>query len=369
METRNLFERGGLSLDLHDHPPENAIDHLHRSVMGTEGKTRYRHHGNHDRVHKQLDPNFLTLQKGEKLMGVILFSRRQIAQPAGPAEAFYIRYLSMLSTLRRQNVKGGESRRRSDGLIKKMIARLMKKPADMNVVPGNGPENGLFYAYVESGNDRSMELTQAMGFEPVGTFETVLFSRFNPKTCDSVEELHPEDLEEVRAKTHHFYRDHALFSDKNIFREGTYFAYRDGGEIVAGLKANTCHWEIFEMAGLSGKLILSLVPRIPLINRLFNPGAFKFLAFEGLWHLPGYENRLFELMEHALAEMGYYTGMLWMDRRSPLDAVIRGGHLGILQNLQSGTPADVIARFEGIPESVKQDIRERPLYISAFDSI
>ncbi len=369
MGTRNLFDRGGLALNLHDEAPESAVDLLHDTVWGSEGGTRYRHFNTKDRITKQLDPQFLTLHKGERLLGILGFSRRELTQPSGVTEAFYIRYLSMMSSFQRQKSSGTGSRKRSDGLVKKMVGRLMGKPAEMNVTPGQGPEKAMFYAFVELENERSMEMTQAMGFEPVGKFSTILFSRFHPRLKDHVEVLRPEDFEEVRAQTHKFYRDHALFSDKNIFREGTYYVYRDGGEIVAGLKVNACHWKVVEMSGLSGKLILSILPRIPFLNRIFNPKAFKFGAYEGLWHLPGYESRLFDLMESALAALKLNTGMTWLDRKSPLDPVIRGGHLGILQHLNSDVPADVIARFIKVPEEIQEDIRSKPLYISAFDSI
>lgn len=368
MATRNLFDRGGLALNLHDEAPAKSVDLLHNTIWGTEGGTRYRHYNTRDRITKQLDPQFLTLHKGDRLLGILGFSRRKLAQPAGETEAFYIRYLSMMSSFQRQNPSGNSSRKRSDGLVKKMVGRLMNKPEEMNVEPGNGPEKAMFYAFVELENERSMEMTQAMGFEPVGKFSTILFSRFSPKWKGNVEVLKPEDLAEVKAKTLDFYSDHALFTDKNIYREGTYYVYRDGGKIVAGMKAHDCHWKVVEMSGLSGKLILSIVPKIPLLNRLFNPSAFKFAAFEGLWHLPGYENRLFDLMETALADLKLNTGMLWLDRKSPLDPIIRGGHLGILQHLNSDVPVDVIARFIKVPESIQEDIRQKPIFISAYDS-
>ncbi len=369
METRNLFDRGGLSLDLHDTPPEGAVALLNSTIWGTEGGMRYHHFNTRDRITKQLDPQFLTLHKSGRFLALLGFSRRQLSQPSGVTEAFYIRYFSMVSTFQRRNSTGTASRKNSDSLVKKAVRRLMSKPGEMHVQPGAGPEEALFYAFVESENDRSMEMTQALGFEPVGKFSTILFSRLFPKWKKGVEVLNPEDLVEVKFRTIDFYRGHALFTDKNIFREGTYYVYRDGGKIVAGLNAFDCHWKIIEMSGLSGKLILRLLPKIPLVNRIFNPNSFKFVAYEGLWHLPGHENRIFDLMESALANLKLNAGMIWLDRRSPLDPVIRGGHLGILQHLNSDVPVGVVARFVKVPDEIRNEIRSQPLYISAFDSV
>lgn len=368
MATRNLFDRGGLALNLHDEAPANSVELLHNTTWGTEGGARYLHFNTRERITKQLDPQFLTLHKGERLLGILGFSRRELRQPSGVTEAFYIRYLSMMSSFQRQNPSAASSRKRSDGLVKKMVGRLMSKPQEMNVIPGTGPESAMFYAFVELENERSIEMTQAMGFEQVGKFSTIIFSRFNPKRDANVEYLQPEDLAEVKERTSEFYKDHALYSDHNIFREGINLVYRDGGEIVAGIKAHSCHWQMVGMPGLSGKLIMGLLPKIPFMNRLFNPNAFKFAAFEGLWFKPGYETRLFELMESALVELKLNTAMIWVDRKCPLDPVLRSGHLGILQHLNSDVPANVVARFIKVPESIKEDIRNKPLFISAFDS-
>jgi len=366
MATRTLFERGGLGLHLHDEAPPEAVDLLVNTVWGTEGGVRYRHSHTLGRIGKQLNPQYLTLHKSDRLLGVLGFMQRKVQQPAGEVEAFYIRYLSMMSTFQRQSSEGAGSRRRSDGLIKRMVGRMLGKPSDLNVEAGMGPEAALFYAYVELDNERSLEMTQAMGFEPIGQFSTILFSRFKPKRSAMVQLLRPEDEATVRAHLRHFYRDHALFYDANAFREGPYYVCWDGGKIVAGFKANLCEWKVEEMAGWSGLMIM---PKLPYLRDVFNPNGFRFFATEAMWHLPGYEMRLFDLLETALVDTERNTAMIWLDRRSPLDAVIRQGSLGLFHKLQADAPADIIARFINVPDHIKADIRNKPLYISSFDSV
>lgn len=368
MEKRSLFARGSLEVTLSNEAPEDAISLLEKTVWGTPGGTLYRHLDTSRRIHLQQSPAFMVLRKSERMLGILGFSRRTLQQPAGPTEAFYIRYLSMVSGLHRQTEVGSTGKTRSDGLLKKLVDRSMAKPVNMNPVEGQGPASALYYAYVELENERSMEMCKSLKFSPVGKFSTVLFSRFFPKRHDAVDRLRPEEQEAMRARIRDFYKDHAMFTDGNLFFENNYFVRREGGRIVAGLQANPCHWVVEHMPGFTGNLIVKVLPKFPLLKRVFNPGEFRFAGIEGIWYAPGYESAVFDVMESALTYLGLYTAVLWLDRRSPVDSVIRGGSLGLLQSLNDDSPADIIVRSEGVDDHIIEDIRSRPLYISSFDS-
>lgn len=368
MQKRSLFARGSLEVTLLDEAPQDAIELLEETVWGTPGGTLYRHLDTAERINLQQSPAFMTLRKSDRLLGILGFSRRNVRQPSGSTEAFYIRYLSMISGLHRQTQVGTTSQTRPDGLLKKLVNRTMTHPQNLHPVEGAGPEQALYYAYVELENERSMEMCKSMGFNPVGKFSTLLFNRFFPKSHDSVERIRPEEIDDMRERIKDFYKDHALFTDGNLFYQGNYFVRREGGKIVAGLQANPCHWVMDHMPGLSGRLMLNVLPKFPLLSRVFNPSNFRFAGIEGIWYAPGYENAVFDVMESAIAQMGLYTALIWLDRKDPLDAILRGGALGLLQKLNSDSPADVILRSQGVPEEIWQDIPNRPLYISSFDS-
>lgn len=370
MATRTILDRGGLGLYIHDEAPEEAIELLENTLFGTDGGVRYRHAHSRQRIGKQINAQFLTLHKGERLLGLFGFLQRNLEQSAGSVDGYFLRYLSMMPTFQRNSSTGGEgSRRKADGLIKRLIVRLFARPEELKVIPTPEPESSMCYAYVELDNERSLEMSQTMGYEAIGQFSSVFFSRFSPKRNPSVQLLRAEDKETVRGHLRHFYRDHALFFDHNAFLEGPYYVCWDGGKIVAGFKANLCEWKIEEMAGWSGRMILKYVPKVPYLRDIFNPEAFRFFATEAMWHLPGYEMRLYDLLETALVDTDRHTAMIWVDQRSPLYKFLSYGHLGVLDKIQSDAPADVVARFSNVPEDVKADIRSKPLYISAFDSV
>lgn len=368
MQERNLFERGSLEVTLLDEAPQDAIDMLEETVWGTPGGTRYLHLDTSERINLQLSPVFMSLRKSQKLLGILGFSRRSIRQPAGVTEAFYIRYLSMISGLQRQTDVGNTAKTRPDSLLKKLVDRTMSKPVNLHPIEGQGPESALYYAFVELNNERSMEMCKSMGFKPIGQFSTLLFSRFNPKSHDRVGRIRPGEIEPMRERIKDYYKDHALFTDGNLFYQGNYFVRREGGRIVAGLQANPCHWVVEHMPGISGKMIIKVLPKLPFLSKVFNPGEFRFAGIEGVWHAPGYESAVFDVLESAIAQLGLHTALLWLDRRCPVYSIMQGGALGILQKLNSDSPADVIVRSQGVSEDILEDIRKHPLYVSSFDS-
>ncbi len=371
MEVRNMFERGDIALSLANAARQDEIDLVTRTIFGTPGGTLYRHLDTPGRINHQQDPYFLSLRKGGRLMGVVGFSHRILHQPAGPADAFYVRYLSMNSNLQRKDAHQSNAKSKSGGFIKKMITRVMNRPYDLYTGEGPGPKEAFFYAFVEMDNARSSEMTESMGFSPVGEFSTLPFSRFKPKADPRVHLATPEVQPEITEKVTDFYRNHALFTAKNLFLfpDSEYFVFKDGDKIVGGLGAMACHWVVQEMPGFSGKMIMKMLPRTPFMSKLFNPSAFRFISVDGLWWADGYEDTAFSLIETALKHFGLHTSLLWMDRKSKVNDVIRNGKIGILHRFNSDTPASVIVRNCGVSEQIIDDLKSRPLYISSFDSV
>ena len=79
-----------------------------------------------------------------------------------------------------------------------------------------------------------------------------------------------------------------------------------------------------------GKIILNVVPMIPLLNRLFNPKKFEFLIFEGLFFKSGKEHRLHELFESLLVTEKLYSALFWMDKKCPVyNSLNKYGKLGL----------------------------------------
>jgi hypothetical protein len=66
------------------------------------------------------------------------------------------------------------------------------------------------------------------------------------------------------------------------------------------LQANPVRWKIKEMQGMSGGILLKVLPYIPIVKRLIKPEKYDFLAIEGLFVKHEYEEYLYDLLDGVL---------------------------------------------------------------------
>ncbi|MEL6852682.1 MAG: hypothetical protein AAFP92_29505, partial [Bacteroidota bacterium] len=145
----------------------------------------------------------------------------------------------------------------------------------------------------------------------------------------------------------------------------------ENGEIVAGVQVRVRQWTVQELPGREGKLMLHVLPHIPILRRVFNPRAFRFGGFDGLYVKKGHENILPDLFEGVLAAERLHSAMLWLDDQTALFHLIdQLPGMGLLSPLMGQTAwADVIVR----PLNFKQDpvslLKQVPHYISGLDVV
>ena len=60
--------------------------------------------------------------------------------------------------------------------------------------------------------------------------------------------------------------------------------------------------------------------------------------------------------------------MFWLDEGDKLTSAVSKANLGILDKVRPRTPAYVMAKGLNMPESVFEELRERPAYLSADHS-
>jgi hypothetical protein len=197
------------------------------------------------------------------------------------------------------------------------------------------------------------------------------FSRFFPKANKNIEQVNTDTVrKEVLALLKNQYEAHALVQFNSIFLHDDYFILRENGEIVAGCQFHRVHWVINRMGGFMGKIIMNVVPLVPLLNKLFNPKRFEFLAFEGIYSKPGYEHRLMGLFEGLLAKQKLKSAMFWMGETCPLrKRILEKGKTGLLHSFIKDSDAFIMASFHDLSEAEISDIKSRPLFASAFDYI
>jgi hypothetical protein len=363
-----------LSISVEKEPSEDVRELLSDTVLGTPGKFRYRHTSFHSKLPFLGQIYFLVLKKSGRLLGCIAFSRRETSGPQGTLPAWYIRYFSIRTTLqvKSQKLKRKEKRQkkksRGDNLLKQTLQQFFDDPVRLDEVLGNHSGGQPVYAYVEKENLRSWNFTEIIGFETVGCIHTTLFSRFRPKMDPHVQQLSEKDKKGVLTRLREFYKDHALYTQQNLFYGGHYLVWKENGETVAGCQANPEAWKLLDDPGLLNKLFFKVLLRLPILSRRFDPGFLKFVAIEGIWYKDGFEKRLLKLFESACAHHGLYLAMIWLDSRSPVFQTIhRIGRLGILDKVINPAIGDIRIKFNHCTEEEKQYYYDHPAYISCFD--
>ena len=201
----------------------------------------------------------------------------------------------------------------------------------------------ILYAYVDPGNMRSKRIIDEFGFEKIGSFQVIPFSRIWPKKSKHVEIAEEFRYAEIKECLMESYKDEQLVSFENLFRRGNYFIFMDNGKIVCGVQAIPDQWEILEMPGAGGKILMNVVPGIPILNRLFHP-QYKFVFFESVFCLDGYEKQLSLLFESILMHYKVNSGILCLDQKSVLYPKVKRSNLGLTHKIQGEKQIDIVVK-------------------------
>ena len=358
---QTLFDRGGLRLSVSSVPDPAAVDLLCSTLWGSPGGTRYQHLDTRTRILEIQDPKFLHLNKGDEIMGVMNMSGRRIASGNTAKQSWYIRYFSMKEAIQRKGkdlgTKAGEVR---DSLLKRSARDLFVHPEKA------GMEKGVFYAYVALDNPRSKAMCEMMGFSPVRRFSTLAFSRIFPRKHPRARQVSDIERDFVKGRIVSQYASHGFFPSDIDFIDDKYWVLTQYSLPIAGLRAIPVNWRVNQLPGKRGKWLLKTLPKIPLLNKLFNPDKFNFLAIEAMFCGTGYEKHLHQLLEHVCAVHRLNTALFWMDEQDGFRArMLEAGSLGLLQRFHTSGPVDIIAL--GLEGNAIEKVR--PAYIGARDLV
>ncbi len=295
-------------------------------------------------------PHTFVLQEKEEILATVLANHYLITCRDSEVNGFYFRYFAS-SVRHRGNIFVARTSR--------MVLDWLKE----NTVSGT-----VFYAYLEKQNFHSSKLVASLGFEPAGHMATYGFSRFFPKSDLRVTRVtDASEKEMVTGLLKDFYRNHAMAHFESIHHYDRYYVLKEGAEIIAGVQVVKGEWKIKKMEGWSGRLILRFAGHIPLIKSLFNPDAFCFAGFEGIYFKPGRESDLMKLFEHVLSDLGLKSALFWQDPVCPYN--LSGQPLGLLNRFVSGTGSALMVSFNDTPSDIKEKISSSPVYVSCFDFI
>jgi len=331
----------------HEFSPD-VLNLLQRTVWGSRD-LRYRIRGVEGKLARMLGPHVLTLERKGALAAVCVLNRRESRLFGAPVDTFHVAMMATEPALAGQGYAG----------------RLAERAAELCRARMGTP--GATYAYIESTTEFSLRISDHLGPSYAARLPLTLFSRLWPRDDRRVDGMDEGEAEEVRARLAALYADH-LFADFELsLVPAEYQVLRDGGLIVAGVQAELLNWSIESLPGVTGRLIMRLLPRLPLIRRMLDPRDLRLLRFGNLLVEPGVEADLERLMAAVLARRGVRLGLILLDERSPVCRRIRThGRLGLLSAVVDGA-AMVVVDFVGFDEAEMARIHAQPLLMSPLD--
>jgi len=373
MFEKSIIDYKGLEVRISDYATEGMLDILSHAVQGSEGGLRFSLQNIGPRIAAYKDQiRFVSLYKKNQITGTVGSCYRISGQGKLRYPTSYLRYLAFQSTYQSDL----NWRRRSKAVIKpekddtfkQKTLEIFSKPHMLDLKDVFEGDKHVMYAFVESMNERSKNLVNQAGYEYIRSFLTVAFSRFSPKCDARVTKLKEEDKAKMESILLRYYKDYSFFSTDYSFFGDRYYVLKEGDEIIAGVSAIPSVYKVYEVPGVWGWVMMSVLPKMPYFRRLFRPGEFRYLVFDAIYCKPGREELLADLFESACASEGFHTGLTWLDDRSLLfDKIRTGVKMGALNRMLNAKPGLVYARFINLTDKEKECFYDAPAYISGFD--
>jgi hypothetical protein len=373
MFERSVFNYKGLEVRVSDHANEGILDILNHAVQGSEGGLRFSLQNIAPRIAAYKDQiRFVSLYKKNQITGTVGSCYRVSGQGRLRYPTSYLRYLAFQSTY--QSNLSWRKRRKAlinpekDDSFKQKTLEIFSKPHLLDLKDVFEGDKHIMFAFVESMNERSKNLVHQAGYEYIRSFLTVAFSRFSPKPDHHVVKLRDEEKGKMESLLLDYYKDYSFFSTEYSFFGDRYYVLKEGDEIIAGVSAIPSVYKVYDVPGIWGWVMMSVLPKMPYFRRLFRPGEFRYLVFDAIYCKKGREKILANLFESACAAEGFHTGLTWLDDRSTLyDNIRMGVKMGALNRMLNAKPGLVYARFINLSETDKELFYSAPSYISGFD--
>ncbi len=373
MFERSVFNYQGLEVRVSDHANEGILEILNHAVQGSEGGLRFSLQNIAPRIAAYKDQiRFVSLYRKNQITGTVGSCYRISGQGRLRYPTSYLRYLAFQATYqsavnwrkRQEDVIKPEK----DDSFKQKTLEIFSKPHLLELQNVFEGDKHIMYAFVESMNERSKNLVHQAGYEYIRSFLTVAFSRFSPKTDPRVGKLKDEEKAKMESLLKDQYLNYSFFSTEYSFFENRYYVLKEGDEIIAGVSTIPSVYKVYDVPGIWGWVMMSVLPKVPFFRRLFRPGEFRYLVFDAIYCREGFEELLAPLFETACAKEGFNTGLTWLDDRSDLyDKIRTGVRMGALNRMLNAKPGLVYARFISLTPEEKEYFYDAPAYISGFD--
>lgn len=320
---------------------------LERTRWGTKDVAYY-----WENIGENLDPlnsaMCFSLAEGEEPIACILLNRKTIHIGDKRIQTYFGSHLSVSPKY----------------IGKGLMKRLAEQVDDFFTRKYRGAR--LEYAYVEARNIRHMPFFEQRGAVHIAQYRVLGYSRFFPKDDSRVKQLEPSEKAHIVRLLNEAYRDHSFKDFQLSVLPEHYYIIRHNDEIIAGVQISVYQWVIEKLAGLGGWLALNILPHISLLRTLFNPRKFRFLRFGNLYVKAGHEMDLCRLMNALLLRNVTKSGILCIDRRSPIFKRIRSQGLGILNRFIESS-VNVFVTPHSIESDTIELLKKQPFHVSMID--
>ena len=346
VKTLIIHQQGDISISVGQTFEDEIVSLLKRTIYGTKGP-KYQHTGQEVKLTNLKSPIFFTLKNKEGVIGFYCLCEREIMVGSEHYLGYYGRYLTV-----DEHFQGNHY----GNLLKKVATEYIK---------ANSASPSILYSYIEENNTRSLNISKNLGFESISTLETIIFSRLYSQKNVNITHLNSTELPTILFKLESQNSTTILRNFENVNYQGNYFVIKEKGVIVAGLQTNPVRWKIKEMEGISGKILLKILPYIPIFKRLINPEQYDFLAIEGIFVAKGCEEYLYDLLEGILNQFDITSALIQLDSKSPFLKLFKEkGNLGLLNAMKKDVKTHVMIKTINCEESI---IKEGEVYVSSFD--
>lgn len=322
---------------------DETLSLLESVTLGSNG-ARYRHVGIPARIKKLYNPLYLNLKLRDKLIANVTFCRRD--------RDWYVRYFAFdtiyQASRQKTKTKGG-------GKIKSQLNAFFDSALSDSI----GPER--FYAYIDPKNERSLWMSETLGFKTVATIATQTYSRSRPKQRN-VQVIKNDEL--VRKWVTRYFGGRPFFHPYQTYNSTPFYTLEKEGKVVGFAKVHYAKWEIEQLPGKNGRLLTRIVPFLPFINRLIKPRDHQFLSVDTVWIEDNNPQLLNELFEGILFHENKRIIHWWVDKKEPLyTAVQQKVNWGLIHQINGAHEVHLVVR-----SNEQQKIND-PVYVSGFDFI
>lgn len=331
-----------------DRPSEATRSLLGNTVWGSRS-TKYRILGIEAKLARLREPSFFVLSENGRELCVFVLDKCHKRVAGTPCGAYHFVMASTMPDRQNQGLAG----------------QLIEHIRDYCVATVGQP--GLGYAYVEQTTEFSLHLSDQIGHSVDADIPLTLFTRLFPRAHPHVGVMRPEETETILTRLEQTYACHELTDFDAALKPQECFVYRDGHTIIAAAQAELLRWSVQSMPGPLGKALLTVLPRVPGLNRMLDLHDLRILRLGHLCVQAGSEPALFALLETCLHHHGAKIGLIMLDARSPvLQRIRRTGRMGLLSRALNGS-AKLRIDVVGMDGAQFARLRQNPVMVSAAD--